>query len=91
MLIIMQHGLYRSLTVAVTAGTYECPSSAWIVEYAGYIMSNRHDRYKGEFVCMDQNPEKGPGNVNHNNAPWYPTEIECGTLPCPPYTHDREV
>ena len=54
-------------------------------------MSNQNGRDKGEYVCVDRSPERAPGGVNHNNDRWYPTEWECGTLPCPPFTQNREI
>lgn len=73
------------------AGTYQCPNSNWAVEYTGYVMAYRYNKYKGEFVCVDRNPEKVTLRNNLNQAAFYPTEFQCGTLPCPPYNNDREV
>jgi hypothetical protein len=79
----------RGETVMIP-GTYKCPTN-WTAEYTGYVMSNQYNRYKGEFVCVDQHPERVTVRNNYNQDAWYPTEFQCGTLPCPPYNNDREL
>ena len=72
-----------------------CPSSEWRFEYAGYLMSNRYDFTKSEFVCVDREMEAEPGtNGNENGALFYLTEARCltgGGLPCGPYVNGYEL
>ncbi|XP_078619188.1 uncharacterized protein LOC144886434 [Branchiostoma floridae x Branchiostoma japonicum] len=68
-----------------------CPSG-WTREYKGYLMTERYNHYRSEFVCVDGEPETRPGgHVNHNGALFYPVEANCGALPCPNYVQGREL
>ncbi len=61
-------------------------------EYAGYLMATNYAQTKSEFVCVDQQPVGVPGTAgNSDGALLYPAEAECGSLPCLPYTQDREI
>jgi hypothetical protein len=72
-------------------GTQACPTG-WTPEYAGYLMSTHYTQQGGQFVCVDANPVGRPGSgLGANGHLWYPTEAECGSLPCLPYVQDREV
>jgi hypothetical protein len=67
-----------------------CPSG-WTREYFGYLMATHYTHAASEFVCVDVNPEATGSTANHNGNLWYPTEAECGSLPCGPYVQDREL
>ncbi len=72
-------------------GTQICPAG-WTVEYAGHLMSNHYiNTGSREFVCVDRAAEAVGTNANNLGNLWYSTEGECGSLPCPPYVHDREL
>jgi hypothetical protein len=42
-------------------------------------------------ACVDRNAEKHGSTADNNGALWYPTEMECGSIPTPPCVQDREV
>ena len=77
-------------SLLVSLGTYKCPDR-FSLEYAGYLMSNRNSHKKGEYVCVDQKAKTDTGTGSSSGSLWVPTEYKCGSLPCPPYTQDREV
>ena len=71
-------------------GTRTCPAG-WSAEYAGYLMATHYSLVKGEFLCVDRQAE-GVGNpATSGGAGIYPTEGECGALPCGPYIQNREL
>ena len=82
-----------SVTITVY-GTPECPSG-WITEYKGYLMSNYYHSSSSydrtEFVCVDQHPDTTLGKGSSGEARLYPTEYECGSLPCNVYKENREA
>ena len=67
-----------------------CPSGTTL-EYPGYLMASHYTHTKSEFVCVDQQPLAIGSNLDSNGGLLYPTEAECGSLPCSPYTQDREL
>lgn len=80
---------YLTVFFCVSVGTTACPNS-YEEEYDGYLVSVRNSgRYKGEYVCLDRNARQG--SQGSSGSLWVPVEFKCGSLPCPPYTHDREV
>lgn len=74
-------------------GTMNCPDD-WNKEYEGFLMGT-HYTHKSthEAACVDIAPElsSGSNKANQDGNLWYPTETECGSLPCPPYVQNREV
>jgi hypothetical protein len=71
-------------------GMQVCPVG-WTLEYAGYLMANHYTLVKSEFLCVDRQAEAA-GSSSANGGPLlYPTEGECGSLPCGPYVQDREL
>ncbi|XP_071845737.1 uncharacterized protein [Apostichopus japonicus] len=72
-----------------------CPGSEWTLEYFGHLMSDYHNHWKTEFVCMDRNAEAIPRTVaNANGALFYPVEGRCsssGGIPCGPYVNGYEL
>ncbi|MBI4703464.1 MAG: hypothetical protein HY744_20325 [Deltaproteobacteria bacterium] len=79
----------RAVVYMQPAKYNSCPSN-WTLEYTGYLMSNHYTQYPGEFVCVDEGAEKVGLAGSSDGALWYPTEAECGALPCGPYVQNRE-
>lgn len=72
-------------------GSTLCPNG-WSLEYYGFLMSNYYQLRKGEYVCVDSNPEKGKGSAGTNDNRWYTVEMsDCGNILCPPYVRNREI
>ncbi|HEW98346.1 MAG: hypothetical protein DRR16_09750 [Candidatus Parabeggiatoa sp. nov. 3] len=74
-------------------GTINCPAD-WNKEYEGFLMGEHHSHPSShDAACVDIAPELRPGSnkANQNGNLWYPTEAECGSLPCPPYVQNREL
>jgi hypothetical protein len=73
-------------------GRVSCPTG-WTMEYNGYIMSQAYTQVKSDFVCVDATPDMTGSSTNSDGHLWYPTEIECGSLPCAAggYVQDREL
>ncbi|XP_078665811.1 uncharacterized protein LOC144908150 [Branchiostoma floridae x Branchiostoma belcheri] len=68
-----------------------CPSG-WTREYKGYLMAERFNHKRSEFVCVDEQPEVRPsGQANVDGALFYPVDARCGSLPCPPYVEGHEL
>ncbi|XP_076449269.1 uncharacterized protein LOC143285742 [Babylonia areolata] len=80
-----------STTIMIPA-TSTCPTG-WTTQYRGYMTSGYH-QHKGasEYVCLDKEPEHASsGHVNQNGYLFYFTVTQCGSLPCPPYVHNKVV
>jgi outer membrane murein-binding lipoprotein Lpp len=75
-------------------GTQTCPTG-WNKRVRGYLMANHYTQASSTFVCVDENVQAGPHNPadSQNGTLWYPTEGECGSLPCGPgqYVQNREI
>ena len=83
-------GTTRETVLMIPAKT-SCPTS-WTKEYDGYLMSNWKDWHRTMFVCVDREQELLPGTgANTNGALFYPTEVDCTNLPCPPYNNEQEL
>ncbi|XP_046861840.1 short-chain collagen C4-like [Xenia sp. Carnegie-2017] len=68
-----------------------CPSG-WTLEYKGYLMAERHNHKRSEYICVDGKPEAILGShANRDGALLYLVEGHCGSLPCPPYIHGKEL
>ncbi|KAL9974709.1 hypothetical protein ACROYT_G011782 [Oculina patagonica] len=70
----------------------DCPSG-WTEEYDGYLMSENSGHKKSrDFICVDGEAEFVHGShANKNGALLYLVEGHCGSLPCLPYVHGREL
>ena len=70
---------------------YDCPKD-WTREYFGYLMSEGYAHHRSQFSCVDHSltPVIGSSH-NHNGFLFYPVEGVCGSLPCPPYSRDKEL
>ena len=78
-------------TLYMMPAKYECPSN-WTREYFGYLMSERHNHGRSQFSCVDHSLSSVIGsNHNHDSFLFYPVEGVCGSLPCPPYSRDKEL
>lgn len=71
-------------------GTQACPAG-WTAEYSGYLMSSHNSQFKSEFICVDRLAEGVGSPAFSGGALLYPTEAECGSLPCGPYVQNREL
>ena len=70
---------------------YECPSG-WTREYFGYLMSERYNHHRSQFSCVDHSLTSVIGSSqDHNGFLFYTVEGVCGSLPCPPYSRDKEL
>ena len=69
-----------------------CPAS-FATEYQGYLMSQHYTQTSSEFVCVDRTPAPTGASLDNNGTLLYPTEAECGSLPClaGQYVQDREL
>lgn len=82
------------ILIVLWLGSTTCPVG-WRVEYWGYVMANFYTynglyHYRSEFVCVDNNPDTTLGSGS-NQGLLYPTEMECGNVPCTTYKQDREI
>ncbi len=78
-------------TTLMVPGTQVCPDE-WNFRYSGYLMATHYTQSKSEFICVDREPTALPGGgANQQGSLLYPTEAECGSLPCAPYVQDREL
>ena len=70
---------------------YTCPSG-WTREYFGYLMSEHHGHHRSQFTCVDHSLTSviGPSH-NYNDFLFYTVEGVCGSLPCPPYSPEKEL
>ena len=75
-------------------GMMTCPPG-WLKEYSGYLVSTRQDEshYRSMYECLDGQPESYPFyNTHHpDEAMFYHVEAGCDTLPCPPYSAEKEL
>lgn len=86
----------RASSVLMVPGVNRCPIG-WTQQYHGYLMSERSDSHKSQYVCVDHEAEPSrhggagmPGVVMEGML-LYPVEAMCGTLPCAPYVNHREM
>lgn len=71
-------------------GSASCPAG-WATEYQGYLMSTHYTLNSREMICVDEDAEGRTGSAaDLDGNGWFPTEAECGALPCPPYVQNRE-
>ncbi|XP_071786073.1 uncharacterized protein [Asterias amurensis] len=70
----------------------ECPQN-WTQEYQGFLMSGLYStEQRSQAVCVDEAPEVIPSSQASSSAALlYIMEINCGSIPCPPYVNLREV
>ncbi|XP_030847186.1 uncharacterized protein LOC115926533 [Strongylocentrotus purpuratus] len=72
-----------------------CPSQEWRLEYAGYIMAQRYNQKRTEFVCVDREMVPKAGTLgNQNGVLLHLTEVRCQVgdgLDCGPYIDGYEI
>ncbi|MCO4761638.1 MAG: hypothetical protein KC502_09055 [Myxococcales bacterium] len=73
-------------------GRYTCPSG-WTTTYNGYLMAERHNHSSSNWVCVDKSFQNIGSKANQNGGLLYPTEIECGSMPCSSgkYQQNKEI
>ena len=70
---------------------YDCPKD-WTREYFGYLMSEYYGHHRSQFSCVDHSLTSVIGSSQDiNSFLFYPVEGVCGSLPCPPYSRDKEL
>ena len=58
----------------------------------GYLMSEYHNHHRSQFSYVDHSLTSVIGSShNHDGFLFYPVEGVCGSLPCPPYSQDKEL
>lgn len=78
--------------ILMIPGTVVCPEG-WTTEYFGYLMAGREDLHTSSFICVDSNATTLEGSEGHtpNAADVYRVEVDCGVIPCPPYSSEKEL
>lgn len=78
--------------ILMIPGTVDCPEG-WTTEYFGYLMAGREDLHTSSFICVDRNATTLEGSEGHtpNSADVYRVEVDCGVIPCPPYSSEKEL
>ena len=81
----------RPMTLMIP-GTVDCPDG-WTREYFGYLMAGREDLHTSSFICVDGEATTLEGSAGHtrNSADVYRVEVDCGVIPCPPYSSEKEL
>ena len=70
---------------------FTCPTG-WTREYFGYLMSEQYKHHRSQFSCVDHSLTSVIGSRHDYNGFLFSTvEGICGSLPCPPYTQDKEL
>ena len=70
---------------------YDCPKD-WTREYFGYLMSEHYNHQRSQFSCVDHSLTSVIGSSHKRDSLlFYPVEGVCGSLPCPPYSPDKEL
>jgi hypothetical protein len=68
-----------------------CPPK-WDRQYHGYLMSQKQDYEKSEFVCVDVEAEGIPNTKNPSGDSFlHLTEYKCGSSPCGKYRKNRAL
>ncbi|KAL8616181.1 hypothetical protein ACOMHN_066667 [Nucella lapillus] len=81
----------QSTTIMIPA-TRACPKG-WTTQYAGHLSAGREvHKAASQYVCMDGDPEiASSGHRDDDGYVFYYTLTRCGSLPCPPYVHNKVV
>ena len=90
--IVPQRGNMLMIPAKIT-----CPSG-WTSEYRGYLMAERYNYKRGQYICMDELAEGrvGGDDGNQDGALLHHVEGRCrggglGNLPCLPYIDGYEL
>ncbi|KAL8562282.1 hypothetical protein ACOMHN_037238 [Nucella lapillus] len=81
----------QSTTIMIPA-TRACPKG-WTTQYTGHLSAGRNiHKAASQYVCMDRDPENtSSGHRNDDGYLFHYTLTRCGSLPCPPYVHNKVV
>ena len=65
----------------------------WTLEYNGLIASQHHADKGSEFVCLANTAKAASDSSagNEDGGFLYVSEVQCGSLKCPPYTAGLEL
>ncbi|XP_065903527.1 short-chain collagen C4-like isoform X2 [Dysidea avara] len=83
--------------VAIRSAMYMIPAkhtcpTGWTTEYNGYLMSEHRSDPRSVFSCVDKLLKAVPGSTSiQEGIIFTPIEVQCGTLPCPPYEGTKEL
>jgi len=82
---------YDNLNSLMLPGRNRCPDG-WNQEYSGLLMSGYHKHAAAsQYVCVDQAMKhQRNGSQNKDGKLFYPVQVLCGSLKCPPYK-DRKL
>ena len=79
----------RSMQLMIPARR-ECPAG-WTMEYRGYLVAQRYDYVKSEYICLDEAPDAVGSPANDDGNLFFVVKAKCGSLPCLPYVNDWEL
>lgn len=82
---------YKGSATYTAWGTTECGAEHSVL-YNGNILGDHHGHYKAEWVCVDPELKSHASDDagNQDGTLWYQAEYECGSIPCTPYTQNKE-
>ena len=82
----------RKNAYVMIPGRNDCFKS-WTREYHGYLAASYHSHHgPHNHICVDFEPHfLTKGSKEDNDHLLYLVESVCGSLPCPPYVHGREL
>jgi len=64
----------------------------WILEYSGFLMTEKYNHYRRDYVCMDGDAEALDDSYGDQNGALFSfVEGSCGSLPCGPYINGYEL
>ena len=79
-----------STSVMIPARTTCFPG--WTLEYTGYLAAEQRTSSLTNYVCIDAHSEAlDGGGANNNEAVVHNVQVQCGSLPCPPYVDSRQL
>ena len=92
-MLLMFHVLYATfktemLSACMIPAKYTC-LTGWTREYFGYLMSEQHKHHRSQFFCVDHSLTLVIGSSY--DYLFSTVEGVCGSLPCPPYSRDKEL
>ena len=82
----------RSAQVMIP-GRLTCPDT-WTVEYTGWLVADRNNLNRAEFICLDKTPDATiKTSTSIQGARMHHVEAACSStgLPCPPFDATKEL
>ena len=68
-----------------------CPNT-WATEYIGYLMTERYNHNRKDFICVDREADAIPGSgADTGGATLHPVASTCNGIPCPPYVTNKYI